>query len=73
MDQQKEGANVALSRLADSRHLKHLEKMMQWVEEHFKYEIRLDQIAADVHLSKSYASRIFHQETGSSITEYVTA
>ncbi|MEK4364042.1 AraC family transcriptional regulator [Paenibacillus sp. FSL M8-0212] len=45
--------------------------MMQWVEEHFKYEIRLDQIAADVHLSKSYASRIFHQKTGSSITEYV--
>lgn len=42
---------------------------MQWVEEHFKYEIRLDQMAADVHLSKSYASRIFHQETGSSITD----
>lgn len=43
------------------------------VEEHFKYEIRLDQIVADVHLSKSYASRIFHQETGSSIKEYVKA
>ncbi|MCL6662374.1 MULTISPECIES: AraC family transcriptional regulator [Paenibacillus] len=32
---------------------------MQWIEEHFKYEIRLDQMAADVHLSKSYAYRIF--------------
>ncbi|MGE6574298.1 hypothetical protein ACQKFM_05240 [Paenibacillus xylanexedens] len=30
-------------------------------------------MAADVHLSKSYAYRIFHQETGSSITDYVTA
>ncbi|MDT9720842.1 AraC family transcriptional regulator [Paenibacillus sp. ClWae2A] len=46
---------------------------MQWIEERFKYEIRLDQMTADVHLSKSYAYRIFHQETGSSITEYVKA
>jgi AraC-like DNA-binding protein len=33
----------------------------------------LDQMAADIHLSKSYASRIFHQKTGSSITDYITA
>jgi hypothetical protein len=30
-------------------------------------------MADDIHLSKSYASRIFQQETGSSITDYVTA
>ncbi|ETT55872.1 AraC family transcriptional regulator [Paenibacillus sp. FSL H7-689] len=46
---------------------------MRWIEEHFEYEVRLGKMAADVHLSKSYASRIFHQETGSSITDYVTA
>ncbi|WP_339179196.1 hypothetical protein [Paenibacillus sp. FSL R5-0701] len=23
---------------------------MQWIEEHFQYEIRLDQMAGDVHL-----------------------
>lgn len=72
LDQQKE-ADEALSQLVDSRHLRHSEKMMRWIEEHFEYEMRLDQMAADVHLSKSYASRIFHQETGSSITDYVTA
>ncbi|WP_339191480.1 AraC family transcriptional regulator [Paenibacillus sp. FSL R5-0490] len=71
--QQKEVANVALSQLADSRHFRHLEKMMWWIEKHLDYEIRLGKMAADVHLSKSYASRIFHQETGSSITDYVTA
>ncbi|WP_164783270.1 AraC family transcriptional regulator [Paenibacillus amylolyticus] len=46
---------------------------MWWIEKHLDYEIRLGKMAADVHLSKSYASRVFHQETGSSITEYVTA
>lgn len=30
-------------------------------------------MAVDVHLSQSYAYRIFHQETGSSITEHVKA
>lgn len=44
---------------------------MLWFEEHFKYEIRLDQIAADVNLSNSYTSCIFHQETGSNITNYI--
>lgn len=46
---------------------------MWWIIKHLDYEIRLGKMAADVHLSKSYASRIFHQETGSSITDYVTA
>ncbi|WP_413407280.1 hypothetical protein [Paenibacillus amylolyticus] len=73
LDQQKEGADEALSQLTDSRHFRHLEKMMWWIKKHLDYEIRLDQIAADVHLYKSYASRIFHEETGRSITDYVTA
>ncbi|WP_405157877.1 hypothetical protein [Paenibacillus sp. FSL H8-0283] len=71
--QQKEVANVALSQLADSRHLRHSKKMMSWIEEHFKYEIRLDQIGVDVHQSKSYASRIFHQEIDSNIKNYIKA
>lgn len=31
---------------------------MQWIEEHFKYEISLGADGADVHLSKSYTYRI---------------
>ncbi|MCF7758560.1 AraC family transcriptional regulator [Paenibacillus xylanexedens] len=73
LDQPKESENVAFSHLADSRHLKHSEKMMRWIEEHFEYEMRLDQMTAEVYLFKSYASRIFHQETGSSVTEHVKA
>ncbi|MHA7581872.1 helix-turn-helix domain-containing protein [Paenibacillus vandeheii] len=57
----------------ESRQLRHAEKMMYWIEEHYVDEIRLDHMADDIHLSKSYASRIFQQETGSSITDYVTA
>ncbi|WP_179198692.1 hypothetical protein [Paenibacillus amylolyticus] len=41
--------------------------MMRWIEEHFEDEMRLDQMAADVHLSKSYASCVFHQEIDSNI------
>jgi len=42
---------------------------MWWIENQFDYVIRLDQMAADIHLSKSYAYRIFHQEIDSIITE----
>ncbi|WP_253503206.1 hypothetical protein [Paenibacillus xylanexedens] len=45
---------------------------MWWIEKHLDYEIRLGKMAADVHLSKSYASRIFHQEIDSNITNYIT-
>ncbi|WP_405130815.1 hypothetical protein MHB43_27060 [Paenibacillus sp. FSL H8-0317] len=50
LDQPKESENVAFSHLADSRHLKHSEKMMRWIEEHFEYEMRLDQMTAEVYL-----------------------
>lgn len=42
--------------------------MVHWIEDHYIDEIKLDHMAKDIHLSKSYASRIFKQETGSSIT-----
>lgn len=47
--------------------------MVHWIEDHYIDEIKLDHMAKDIHLSKSYASRIFQQETGSSITDQVTA
>lgn len=55
------------------RPLRHSEKIMRWIEAHYPEEITLDRLAEETHLSKYYVSRIFRQETGSSITDYVKA
>lgn len=74
LDQQSDGEHERKPHLDESRQLRHAVKMMHWIEEHCIDEIRLDHMADDIHLSKSYASRIFQQETGSSsITNCVTA
>ncbi|ANE48509.1 hypothetical protein SY83_21980 [Paenibacillus swuensis] len=49
------------------------EQIMQWIEQHYAKGFDLDMLAEALHLSKSYCSRVFRQETGSSITEYVNA
>jgi YesN/AraC family two-component response regulator len=46
---------------------------MRWIEEHYREEISLETLAEETHLSKFYVSRIFREETGSSITDYLTA
>lgn len=54
------------------RSLYYSEKIMQWMEEHYMEPFDLGQLSDDLHLSKSYVSRIFKRETGSSLTEYLT-
>ncbi|MGO4542730.1 helix-turn-helix domain-containing protein [Paenibacillus sp. 2TAB19] len=49
------------------------EQMMQWIEAHYAEEVTLERLAEQLHLSKYYISRVFHEETGSQITEYLTA
>ncbi|WP_199621154.1 AraC family transcriptional regulator [Paenibacillus alkalitolerans] len=49
------------------------ERIMNWLGTHYQDEFVLDRLAADLHLSKFYVSRLFREETGSSITEYLTA
>jgi YesN/AraC family two-component response regulator len=53
--------------------LRYSEIIMQWIETHYAEEVTLKQIAAEAHLSLSYISRIFRKETGSNITDYLTA
>ncbi len=55
------------------RTLRYSETIMKWIEDHYQEEVSLDRLAEETHLSKSYVSRIFRQETGSSITDYLTA
>jgi YesN/AraC family two-component response regulator len=49
------------------------ETIMQWVEKHYTEDFDLGKLAEEMHLSKFYVSRIFRQETGSNITDYLTA
>lgn len=55
------------------RPLRYSEQIMQWIEAHYAEEVSLDQLAERLHLSKFYVSRVFHEETGSHITDYLTA
>jgi AraC-like DNA-binding protein len=57
----------------DNRALRYSEKIMKWIDAHYAEEASLEQLAEELHLSKFYVSRVFRQETGSSITDYLTA
>ena len=46
-------------------------QIMQWVETHYARKFSLDELAEAVGLSRSYTSRIFRQQTGGSIHEYL--
>ncbi|WP_248924267.1 AraC family transcriptional regulator [Paenibacillus hamazuiensis] len=49
------------------------EAIMRWIEEHFHEEVSLERLAEELHLSPNYISRVFRQETGSGVTDYLTA
>ncbi|WP_314140695.1 AraC family transcriptional regulator [Buttiauxella noackiae] len=46
-------------------------RIMQWVESHYSEKFSLDDLAQSIGLSRSYTSRIFRQQTGGSIHEYL--
>ncbi|MFP5595806.1 helix-turn-helix domain-containing protein [Kluyvera sp. 142486] len=46
-------------------------RIMQWVEEHYQHKFSLEELAADIGFSRSYTSRIFRQQTGGGIQEYI--
>lgn len=45
---------------------------MAWIRAHFRENISRDDVAASVFVTSSYLSRIFHQETGVKITDFLT-
>lgn len=57
----------------EPRTLRYAEAIMDWIERRFSEEFKLDELAQDLHLSKSYVSRVFRRETGESITGYISA
>ncbi|WP_339310082.1 AraC family transcriptional regulator [Paenibacillus sp. FSL M7-0896] len=63
----------SLIHTGERRNLRYSEQIMNWIEAHYQEEVNLDQLAEETHLSKSYVSRIFHQETGGRLVDYLTA
>jgi AraC-like DNA-binding protein len=63
----------AENKLTEGRALRYSEQIMQWIEMHYAEEVSLEQLAEHMHLSKYYVSRVFHEETASNITDYLTA
>ncbi|MCA0754764.1 helix-turn-helix domain-containing protein [Paenibacillus sp. N4] len=57
----------------EGRPLRYSEQIMQLIETNYREELGLEQLAERLHLSKYYVSRVFHEETGSHITDYLTA
>ncbi|QJD84205.1 AraC family transcriptional regulator [Cohnella herbarum] len=55
------------------RPMRYSERIMKWIDHYYAEEVSLDRIAEELHLSKFYVSRVFRQETGSSVTDYLTA
>jgi YesN/AraC family two-component response regulator len=51
----------------------HVEKMIEWIEQHYHEDFKLQRIADDLHLSKYYASHLFKEHTGYAITDYIMA
>ncbi|WP_158606900.1 AraC family transcriptional regulator [Paenibacillus ginsengarvi] len=49
------------------------ENVMKWIDQHFHEELTLEQLAALVHISPYHLSRLFHEATGSKISEHITA
>jgi YesN/AraC family two-component response regulator len=48
------------------------ERIMEWLQLHYKKPLRLDQMSKDLHLSPHHLSHLFKECTGSSISDYLT-
>ncbi|WP_435945437.1 helix-turn-helix domain-containing protein [Dryocola sp. BD586] len=46
-------------------------RIMSWIEAHYAGKFSLDELARAMGLSRSYTSRVFRQQTGGSIHEYL--
>lgn len=55
------------------RTMGYTEKAIQWMEAHYTEEFQLGRLADELYISPSHISRLFHQETGATLTEFLTA
>lgn len=55
------------------RPVRYSEMVMHWMEDHYAEEGLMERLSEATHLTPNYLSRVFRQETGSSITDYLIA
>ncbi|WP_163539485.1 AraC family transcriptional regulator [Gracilibacillus sp. YIM 98692] len=49
----------------------HVDKIISWIDHHFQYNVTLDDISNNLHISKYYMSRIFKDITGITVMQYL--
>lgn len=54
-----------------NRDTKHVEKILEWIDNHYQEEFSLEHLASDLHLSPYHVSHLFSKDMGYSITEYL--
>lgn len=62
--------SAAGENLSDGRR-RIVENTILYIREHYKQDIRLDEMAANVYLSPSYLSRMFKQYTNQTLTQFI--
>ncbi|WP_063891780.1 AraC family transcriptional regulator [Paenibacillus sp. Soil787] len=65
--------NINSSLEQKSRNLHQAERILEWLESHYKEPLRLEQMSNDLHLSPHHLSHLFKECTGSSISDYLSA
>lgn len=65
-------AESALQRIRQYEpYRKEVTMSMDFIEEHISSKITVSQVAANVNMTETYLSKIFHQETGKSMIDYI--
>ncbi|SDD69003.1 two-component system, response regulator YesN [Paenibacillus sp. UNCCL117] len=62
----------AMGRRHAQKHVRTIDYMMRYVEQHYAEDITLDLLADKVYLTRNYLSQIFKQGTGENFNGYVT-
>ncbi|WP_199615833.1 AraC family transcriptional regulator [Paenibacillus alkalitolerans] len=61
------------SAMVEKNSTEYAQKAMQWIDEHYQEAFHMDDLAEAMHLSKFYLSKLFHDETGTTLKEYLIA
>lgn len=46
-------------------------KMIQYIDDHYRNDLYLEQVAGEMNLSAKYISKLFKESTGTNLTEYI--
>jgi AraC-like DNA-binding protein len=57
---------------ATERTSRHIERMIDWLENHYSKPFHLDKMGRDLHLSPYHISHLFKQYTGTTVSDYLS-